>query len=344
MHTFPKGILVREDDDELFMEKFRQCGLIKIMAVGSKVERPNEDMRASLLVHLLPKLEELSIGTDQVLAMGLFNHFSETQIDRPLLSSKLRMWERSEGTYNASPCSVFKLAGVMLCPSIKTIKARFISPHKQLDDGNWPSDYGQSNVDTIEWSGGWIQTQYFADILKLPRSLKKFVYKEGKISSTLWNTSPRIGIAQALALTAATLQVLDINLTGGQRVEWPKGDQSVYSLCTLKALNTLGIQFLTLVDYKRLYRPDGSLPSIRLVDLLPPGLETFTVYSNFQYATAPEDAYFGPLEQILLDQSDIFLPRLRRVVWTSGRSLKLPDRLIQLGHSQSVSISCIKLD
>ncbi|PVG01120.1 hypothetical protein CPB86DRAFT_812689 [Serendipita vermifera] len=80
----------------LFREEAIRCNLEKIFGPKLNLEEGNDDVRACLLVHLLPQLEELSVNPFQSSALSTYHVYIADMMEQRLLSTKLRVWERGD--------------------------------------------------------------------------------------------------------------------------------------------------------------------------------------------------------------------------------------------------------
>jgi hypothetical protein len=210
-------------------------------------ERGNDDVRLALLISLLPELEILRIHSFGSSKLSLGCIHIERMINRRLISTKLREWERRiMGAYGACLRSEM-LVPVMLYPTMKVVKAyhvgvdtrrTLLAPNEQWTRAQ--SNHAQSNVDTIELYDSNVSTQELAGIFQLCKALKRFMYRNGEMYHGNTGISIRTGMERALDHVAQTLEIFDVEWN---RVHEEEHDQSTRdrTFCSMHKLNSLKI-------------------------------------------------------------------------------------------------------
>jgi hypothetical protein len=332
---------VRHDYGALFAEEARRRCLTGIFGDKLGVKGQDDDVRACFLIHLLPRLEALSVNLARISSLRSYNVYFVNLMDRQLLPKNLRLWERGDKALEYSSFYTIAFVRVMLYPSITVIKAHNVSSDRLFhrSDRRWsrlPPKYGQSNVHTIELYRSQIRTDDLPDILRLPRALRRFVYRDGSLESSNAGESPRVGLARALGSISSTLEVLELGCSIGQ--DNILGDKSgVCSLHKLKALRVLSVKFSVLASYSSLASEEVTAPAVRLSELLPPLLESLIAYtsSHNQWRT---DEYFDCIKWILIDKSDSCLNHLRTITCRADYA-SLPDWVTDLARASNVFIT-----
>ncbi|PVG01122.1 hypothetical protein CPB86DRAFT_140002 [Serendipita vermifera] len=113
IRVFVHKYVEKRKDNLLFMEEAGRRGLSHTLMAEGDDRFQRNDLRASLLVHLLPSLEELFIRTGEALTLNLFD---SKCADKPLLSTKLRTWVRCGDSILTLPFHISKLIPVILHP------------------------------------------------------------------------------------------------------------------------------------------------------------------------------------------------------------------------------------
>jgi hypothetical protein len=310
-----------------------------------ETERDNDDVRLALLIYLLPELEILRVHSFGSSKLSLGCIHIERMMDRRLISTKLREWERRiMGAYGACLRSTM-IVPVMLYPSMEVIKAYHVGIDSRrtllVQDGQWAraqSNYGQSNVDTIEFYDSGVSIQELTGIFHLCKALKRFIYRNGEMHHGNTGISIRTGMECALDHVAQTLELFDVewNRVHEEEHDQLARDRTFCSMHKLASLRILRIRLSLLASYDLLTHPT---PSCCLADLLPPHLETLVVYPTYSGQWSAEE-YFKCLSGIVESKTSIHLPYLRTITCIR-QNFPLPSWLIQLAGNRDICITAI---
>jgi hypothetical protein len=340
----------------MFKEEAIKRGLAELF--GWRIGGKNDDVRACLLIRLLPQLEEVSINPVPNSKLGLYHTYLSTMMEQRLLSTKLRVWERGDEKLREEGFRIVELIPVMLYPLMNVVKAYHVVSGRLFPrlDRCWTKfmfNIGQSTVESIEFSRPDVTIEDLTEILKLPRALKRFVYKDGNIQWGMDNVIngmiKRRVLERALEPAMQTLEVLDLELTnsGGEGTHsLPLNEtlfsETLFSLHRFVALKMLAIRFATLANYDRLAPPYGAPPTVCLTDLLPPLLEDFTVYHcRWEYSKGTE--YLDCVKKVLQGKSATCLTHLKVMKCKSRLSIPLSNSIFQLACDQGVAFTFVLL-
>ncbi|PVF92235.1 hypothetical protein CPB86DRAFT_197730 [Serendipita vermifera] len=263
-------------DVDRFAKEARGRGLPDSL-VSKVTERVHWAVALSL-VFLLPNLEGFRINPRCFQREGFSSQFA-TLFNTQFLRTPLRWIEMWGDTRPRDPLDVEALLPVFLYPSVIQVAARQVEPRLDGDGNNLQvashedmvNRYNTSNVDTFELYDSRIDGGTLAKFLRLPRSLKKFVYVDSdEYGSTFWR--PEEDFRRALDHISTTVEVLILELNN-DAVE----RAGTWSFNSFKCLLTLSVSYRLLMGQRK----DG------IVDRLPPLLEI--LFLRISRRHVPED-------------------------------------------------------
>ncbi|PVF93883.1 hypothetical protein CPB86DRAFT_789632 [Serendipita vermifera] len=193
-----------EDMAELF-DNVKMRPLPEDVISGIQEEQPW--IKCLLILHLLPRLEEVRISS----STPRFERLLSQMMQHRLLSPNLRMVNRTatQGTVDADT-----LVPAFLYPSVTEIHGYHIVSNEMETQCEWllprgttfASFFGTSNVERIELYASSLDTDVIEGLLQLPRALKTFLYS----NSGTEHERMKLGFGEALAYTSDSLENLSV--------------------------------------------------------------------------------------------------------------------------------------
>ncbi|PVG00121.1 hypothetical protein CPB86DRAFT_248470 [Serendipita vermifera] len=288
--------------------------------------------KALLLFHLLPQLEELAMIHEEFGDSPFDFHLSALVHNHHLFPKLISFTRVSLDPSKPYGCFLGPaLVPIFFCPSVKTVSAHRADAHYAVidDDILTPSNThiatwrGTSNVETLNLPSGYIDGRHVAQLLLLPRALKRFTCRQG--IDQVYYTGIHDLFSMAMEHISATLEFLDIAWASERSGSW----LTIGSLQCFRSLKKL------LINYSFLFRRDsqGGLPLIST--LLPPNLEVLGMRAEAVSRLRRRDKLEG-IRRLLIDKSPSCVPSLR-VVGDIGNPRFLHP-LLELAFQRSVKI------
>jgi hypothetical protein len=332
--SFPKQVTRGNDPVDLKAAGFGRLA----DALGERLAFKgwNNDAKAYFLISLLSNLEELSVYPEKHSALSKYHGHLTLLMEERLLSPRLHSWERGNSRLKDDWFNIAGLIPVLLYPSMKTVKAHSVSSDRLFYrlDKRWAqitTIYGLSNVETIELLGSEIKINDLTDILRLCHSLKRFIFRGGKLEASTANVSPRREIPGAFEHVAPTLEFLHLDWAlETLYLDWP-----VCPLTNLGAVKELEINW-NILGFP--FRTSPNVASMSPSTLFPPSLESLVIIPP-NFAIWGELESFISLKDLLSEISPTCLPHLRKVICIDyGNGSAFPDWLISLARERDVSL------
>ncbi|PVF97889.1 hypothetical protein CPB86DRAFT_785384 [Serendipita vermifera] len=278
-----------------------------------------------LLLHLLQDLKTLHITTGYQQDNDLDLHLA-TLVKH--LSPTLQVFMRSGLMFNIRP-----VVPLVLLPSMTKIHAYFavsdrplISHQDTVQGGSISSFHGTSNVETFEFLNCGLSGEDLAQLLRLPRSLKRLTY--GFALEMRLDAGESLGdFKRALDYVSGSLEFLDFIWVERQ---FDGEIVNLWSFHNFSSLRDLRI------DYSLLYGLESSPPISSITESLPNSLEVLAMRQPYGNSWTKE-SYLDVWKRILALKSEVVLPSLRLIADIDDFQFLRP--LSDLANNKNVRIA-----
>jgi hypothetical protein len=285
-----------------------------------------------LLLHLLQRLEALEMSTDRTTENMIQIRFAKF-VNARLLPPRLHtITLNTNGTMD-----VQVLVSMLLAPSITHINVRLLDLSKHGEqwlyspqDLHFASSYGTSSIEKLDLRYVLPFDDILGELLRLPRSLKTFIYIEDEAPPS--EVHQLDTLRQALNTVSNHLETMKLVLPCQLRF---LRDYTSWSLAEFTSLKVLHIM------YEVLFGKDvTTIPSINYI--LPPTLEIL-IMDPLDIVPKKKN-YISPWKTILSQKSSTCVPRLWLIAHVPILQFLAPLVEFASNHNVSVALKKEELD
>jgi hypothetical protein len=280
------------------------------------------------LLHFLPDLEVLHIELKRLVDKDYEYRLSEFLYANSV-STKLRVLFLD----GLLPVNISFLIAATLCPSMNEVGTSMkILLHSEpgsqelyRQDAEGMAYHRTSNVERLELHNALLQATTFSEILRLPISLKKLIYRASASESSS-QVPVLINFKQAIDSVADSLEYLELH--------WDIRDIDdrfiLWSFNKFLSLKTFHISWVLMYGLK-------PTSTTRVTECLPPNLEVLGMYVPYKGVWTLED-YRETWRRLLIKKSAVCLPHLRQIGHFYASSLEILYPLVDLASQKDVEI------